>query len=173
MKSIYSITSRCLAIAACAACLHAPAQSATIVRNFSANATSYCQTALPVFDGNVRKRPLAVQNEGSSNAFVTCSFTAQATDANLVTLIANNIGASPASLTCTAVTGLNTGANEYVVKTVVVPASGWQGMQWTGADFNGSPAKIPGIGLFNVSCALPPGVGIGNSVIAFEEDIGA
>ncbi len=41
--------------------------------SMAANATAFCQTALPVFDGNVRKRPLAVTNEGTSNAFISCS----------------------------------------------------------------------------------------------------
>lgn len=167
---------RCLSLVSLALALlvaaDARAGGTHIFRVFSANATSYCQAALPVFDGNIRKRPLAVQNEGAEAAFVTCAFTAQSSGLGPVTVIAANTGSSDATLTCTGVTGYNTGSNEYASKTIVVPASGWQGMQWTGADFDGAPALIPGSGLFGISCKLPPGVGIGNSSVSFSEDIG-
>ena len=150
----------------------ASTQAATTQRFFYANATSFCQTALPVFDGNVRKRPLAVQNEGGGDAFVTCSLTGQVVELDSAGLYAINNGSSNASLSCTAVTGLNNSLNEYVTKTIIVPASDVGTMTWEGADFAGAPATIPGLGLFNVSCKLQPGVGIGSSYIRFQEDIG-
>ncbi len=36
-----------------------------------------CQPALPLDDAAVRKKPLAVQNEGIATAFITCSFKKQ------------------------------------------------------------------------------------------------
>ena len=158
-----------LVIAAFAA---ADAQADTTPRAFYANATSFCQTALPVFDGNVRKRPLAVQNEGTGDAFVTCSFTGQLIELDIATLAAVNNGSSDATLSCTAVTGRNASVNEYVTKTITVPASGVAHMSWAGADFAGAPDTIPGASLFNLSCKLPPGVGIGSAHVGFDEDIG-
>ena len=40
----------------------------------TAAAVDRCQPALPTFDGSIRKRPKAVQNEGTSIAFITCGF---------------------------------------------------------------------------------------------------
>jgi hypothetical protein len=150
----------------------ADVQADTTQRFFYANATSFCQTALPVFDGNVRKRPLAVQNEGTGDAFVTCSFTGQVVELDSAGLYAVNNGSSDATLSCTAVTGLNDSLNEYVTKTITITASDVGGMIWAGADFAGAPDTIPGLGLFNVSCKLPPGVGIGSAYVRFQEDIG-
>jgi hypothetical protein len=138
-------------------------------RWFSGNATSFCQSALPVFDGNVRKRPLAVQNEGTGNAFVTCSFTGQATElADIAVFAINNTDVS-VSLTCTAVTGGVVTNNTYNTKTIAIPAFGIQGVGWIGADYGGS---VPGVGLFSVSCNLPPGVGIARASIEFQEFVG-
>ncbi len=144
-----------------------------IGRHIVANATSHCQTALPVFDGNVRKRPLAVQNEGDGDVFVTCSFTGQAIGLVQVRLYLSN--ANPPSqqipVSCTAVTGHRRQANEYVTKTTVV--QGYLGqLLWNNEDFVGTPNSIPGLGLFSVSCKLPPGIGIGNSTILFLENVG-
>ncbi|HST45355.1 MAG TPA: hypothetical protein VLK29_09045, partial [Luteimonas sp.] len=37
------------------------------------NATGLCQAALPAYDGLIRKRPVAIRNEGDAAAFVSCS----------------------------------------------------------------------------------------------------
>jgi len=142
-------------------------------RHISGNATSFCQSALPVFDGNVRKRPLAVQNEGSGNAFVTCSFTSQATDLFDVAVFAINNTNVAVALTCTAVTGGADTVNTYNAKTISIPAFGIQGVGWTGVDYGGgSDSPIPGAGLFNVSCNLLPGVGIASASVKLLEFIG-
>jgi acetylornithine deacetylase/succinyl-diaminopimelate desuccinylase-like protein len=161
----------CAAIASlAAAAAHAEQQP----RYMSANAASYCQTALPVFDGNVRKRPLAVANEGTGNAFVTCSFTAQATSLSSVRLKAANASGAEVELSCTGVTGAVTeslGPTEYVTKTVTVPMSGQHLLSWSGVDFDGAPAVIPGSGLFSVSCNLPPGTSLNDSAVQFTEEV--
>lgn len=132
-----------------------------ITRTFDGNAAADCQTALPVYDGNVRKRPLAVQNEGSDNAFVTCSFTTQATDLSFVTLFLTNNNTTDTPVTCTGVSGYSAGPTQYLPQTKTVAASGLGSMLW-------SPDSI----LFNVSCNLPPGVGIGTFRVVFQEDVG-
>jgi hypothetical protein len=152
------------------------ASAATKTRFYYANATSYCQTALPVFDGNVRKRPLAVQNEGTTGAFITCSFTAQSTGLDSVVVLASNDGAATATLSCTGVTsvqgGDDGGPSEYVTKTVAIPAAGVSGFTWLPEEF-GISSTIPGGGYFSVSCNLPPGVGINDSYVRFMEEVGA
>lgn len=58
------------------------ADAATLPRVSATNPAGICQGALPAFETAIRKRPLAVQNEGDSTTFVTCSFTAQGGPAN-------------------------------------------------------------------------------------------
>lgn len=62
-----------------AAIVAAPAavEAAPIERTLYVNASAHCQAALPVFDGLIRKRPLAVVNEGQAGAFVTCAIPMQ------------------------------------------------------------------------------------------------
>ena len=40
---------------------------------FQQNGAGACQAALPAYEGLIRKRPMAIQNEGVSTAFVTCA----------------------------------------------------------------------------------------------------
>ena len=61
-----------LAVALLAAGALAPQPAAAL--RVVAQATAICQGALPAFETQIRKRPLALQNEGEANAFVTCSF---------------------------------------------------------------------------------------------------
>lgn len=145
-------------------------------RGFSANATSDCQSALPVFDGQIRKRPLAVQNEGSSNAFVTCSFTRQTGAPSVPTKVyvaAFTVGGLEQSITCTFVAGTGgSGAPpaDYVPKTILLDSSGQSDeMLWQAADFPGGVFPQDD---YSVSCNLLPGVALGKSLIVFSEDIG-
>lgn len=141
-------------------------------RFIGANATSHCQTALPVFDGNVRKRPLMVQNEGDGDAFVTCSFTAQGTELYEVRVFFwDTDTAQQTPLSCTAVTGHRRQTNEYVTKTANQLSTYMWDLTWDNEDF-GTPNTIPGSGLFSITCKLPPGTGIGNAYILIYEDIG-
>src|SRR5690606_41548022 len=50
-----------------------PVGAATQNHWMQANGSGVCQAALPNFEGQIRKRPLAIQNEGTATAFVTCS----------------------------------------------------------------------------------------------------
>jgi hypothetical protein len=162
-----------LMTALCAAMVGGDCRAITQSRSLNANPASYCQTALPVFDGNVRKRPLAVQNEGNASAFVTCSFAAQYTPLEFVAVHVRNSSDAAATITCTGVTsGIGNVSPEYVTKTEPVPASGSVNLTWSGPDFAGAPASLPGQGLFSVSCSLAPDVGINQSFVLFHEDVG-
>ncbi len=173
-KSAFSVTGLVLAIGASMAAGDAMAAAQT--RVFFANATSYCQTSLPTFDGNVRKRPLAVQNEGTTNAFVTCSFLMQtggttASTPTRVDVWAQNQTAAAQDLTCTMVTGFATGTNQFVTKTVTLAANGVQNvLSWVPANFTGG--VFPDGDPLSISCNLLPGVGINDSYVTFPEDVG-
>lgn len=114
----------------------------------------HCQPALPVFDGNVRKRPLAVANEGTSAAFVTCSFTTDGTSPGVIgySMRVSNQSAAQIPMACTAVAG-NGEAAQYYPKSVSLAAGASATLSWLAAD-NGNALYAHPISL---SCLLPPG----------------
>lgn len=159
-----------LTVAACAIVGGAaPADAASRVT--LSNPTNYCQTALPVFDGNVRKRPVSVQNEGNSNAFITCSWGTDYYEGTEPTGISTAEvwfhSTAAGSVTCTGVAGWN-GVQAQSVKVLQLPGGGQSddAMIWTPADF---PNGQMGTGLFSVSCNLQPGQGIDDTYITYDD----
>jgi hypothetical protein len=150
------------------------ASAVTQSRIFQANSTALCQSAMPVFDGLIRKRPLAVQNEGSSDAFVTCSFLEQGIKAITAAQVwASSHDGAAHTLTCVGITGFNGGPNEYVAENVTLAATGEPGyLFWEAAQFAGSASTFPS-SYFSVSCKLPPGVSLNQLQLNFTEDVGA
>lgn len=149
------------------------AQTAPSLHSNASQPTARCQGALPVFETQIRKRPLAVQNEGSRNTFVTCSFefdSGNAVDfaATMVDTYFTNLSDEEADVTCTAVTGWQGGENEYVsFTTPVAPEGEEQGnLFWVGDDFEGGGLET---GLVSISCALPPGVGVNDTYVYWDE----
>ena len=123
-------------------------------------AAGLCQSALPVFDGVVRKRPLAVQNEGTSISFITCGLEGRfgaVESSGLVAVILSNNSDAPATVNCTLVDGRDSLEDPvYLPKSITLPAnlSGAE-IVWTMADNEGANYIYPAL-----SCSLPPGVGI-------------
>ena len=132
-----------------------------------------CQSALPVFDTLIRKRPLAVQNEGTGPAFITCGFEFDAGQATnfaplmVDTYFSNNTDAD-IEITCTGVTGWAGGDNEYVAFSTTIPAvdpeEGDGNIFWEDADFEGGGMETS---LIAISCNLPAGVGINDTYIVW------
>lgn len=139
-------------------------------RVFSSNPAGRCQAALPAFEGQIRKRPLAIQNEGTAAAFVSCAFRSQvsATELQAFTLAFASFDGATHSVSCTGITGYNTGTNQYMVKTVTVPATGQSALSWIPADFGGAF----NYNLLSVSCSLQPGAGINQTIVNLREDVG-
>lgn len=134
-------------------------------RLVSGNAVNFCQSALPVFDSQIRKRPLAVQNEGNAAAFVTCSFASQGGIQAVTSVDVWFASAVSTALSCTGVAGVD-GNAEYIVKSVQLPANKVQGhLRWALID-------TESLNLFSISCNLAPGVGIQDSYVSFVEDVG-
>lgn len=130
-------------------------------RHFQANGSGVCQAALPNFEGQIRKRPLAIQNEGTATAFVTCSPTSLQFTAGHAWGYAVYFGSqADASVTvnCTGVMGASGWPAEYSTKSVSIGAGGSNGIVWEMADFPGNGAD--NTATFNVSCQLQPGIGI-------------
>lgn len=123
----------------------------------AANASGLCQSALPVFDTNIRKRPLAVANESSGNAFVSCSvpvgYNPDSID-NAVVFLTNR-GSNPVDVACTFVDGVAGAIGpDYYPQTVTLPPGDLTPVIWDPATFS-----LPSFsGFANFSCNLPPNV---------------
>ena len=144
----------------------------TRLRRHLQNGSGVCQAALPAVEGLVRKRPLAIQNESDGTAFVSCSLVGPSDFGTGVSVaeigLINNSG-SVAMATCTLVSGIANGANEYFTRTVSVPTTGWRNLGWTSVGDNGGENFDLAV---NASCNLPAGVGISYTITYYNEDIG-
>lgn len=125
------------------------------------NAVDVCQGALPNFEGALRKRPLAIANEGASPSFVSCSLrtplSAQENVTGLIVLFTNRAAAAQA-FSCTLVEGVAApfGSPVFQPKATVLPAGAFGALGWDQHGDNGGDVyEIP-----NLNCALPPGVEI-------------
>jgi hypothetical protein len=147
------------------------ANAVTVPRLDFVHGSGFCQGALPSFDTQIRKRPLAVANEGTATAFVSCSMgterqPALVTEADLV--LFNRTTAS-VDVTCTLVHGYQSSASPtYISKTVTIAPNNRAFAIWLPADNGGSNYSW-----LNWSCALPPGTDIGYGYIKYTEDVGA
>lgn len=162
-----------------ASILAAPeAQAVDALRTSVVNATGACQSALPVFDGNIRKRPKAVVNEGDSPAFVTCTYYGQPSGNDGlynplgVTIHFSTNVLQQTSVTCTGVNGTELDSFPTSVKTVnlnnpvnTVPIT------WLPGDFGSNNGRLPSP-FFSVSCELKPDVAIHQAIISYFEPVG-
>lgn len=126
-------------------------------------AAGACQSALPVFDTMLRKRPLAVQNEGSSTTFVTCAVSNPSRHVGSPLRIAGhrvglvNLSDVDVFVSCTQVVDLWASEHIYQVESETLSAHGGSTLWFVDASDTTSA----------ISCALPPGVGI--TTIAHSE----
>ena len=146
---------------ACFLVLVSAARPADAVGILSTNGTGpvgNCQAALPAYEGQTRKRPLALVNEGAATAFVTCAMTTEEVSINVnsFTTEISNLGATDATVTCTAVVGDELGSARYIVKSLSLAPATEGELSW-GLSDNGGLLFNKSIAL---SCALPPMVGL-------------
>lgn len=133
------------------------------------NAPAHCQGALPNFEGSLRKRPLALQNEGTGNAFVTCAIPTQDNVRSLEIYMSSHDG-NEATVSCTLVTSYKGGSNAYLPASTVVPSDGrYARVMWSASDFPGTPGFFPSA-FVSVSCNLPAGTGLNDFRLYYAED---
>lgn len=139
------------------------------------NAVSACQSALPVYEGLFRKRPLVLLNEGTTAAFASCSLTAPTRyGGNVGTrggeLVIVNTTAEAQSVTCTIVAGGSfSGTPKYFVKTVDVAANGRSSVVVNAQTDNEGVLFNP-YTVMNGSCNLPAGTGIASTFVWWDEE---
>lgn len=130
------------------------------------NAVNVCQGALPNFEGSLRKRPLGVNNEGASTAFVSCSTHVDDGEEIIsVNVLFHNRNEGTAQVSCTMVSGLAQpfpqGTPVYLPKTFEIAAGQPYVASWQkDTDNGGTPFYTA-----NLSCALPPGIEINTLTI--------
>lgn len=159
-----------------AATMSSPVSAATATRNYFSHAVASCQSALPAFDVNLRKRPQGIRNLGPGGSFVTCdSEQLNNLGASLTQLAVyfNNVsGADGVTVSCTLVDGVYdlTFGVGFIPKTSAPMAAGAFGgsISWTTADNGSSNYTAPA-----VSCLLPQGVELSAYQTVLIEDVGA
>jgi hypothetical protein len=164
MSGVHAIAGLALAAAAVAAPHAVAGQVVTDV----GTAPGACQGALPAHEGSLRKRPLAVQNDGSIDAFVTCAWPSEAAVTS-IEIDARSVSGQAAQLSCTLVSGIDgRDAIPMSTKTITLPADGTRvGLRWLPEDFPGGLSFFPNRNN-GVSCKLPPGTNLNTASISYE-----
>lgn len=169
---------------AIAAAYSAPAVSQTIHAN-SSGPTARCQASVAMSELAIRKRPLAMQNNSTTDgAWVTCAFpfdsgAAIENSAELVDTYFWNYSSTEKTVTCSGVTGWEGGDNEYVSLSLDIPANSGGtedanednvddgNLFWSATDFEGGGM---GSGLVMINCYLPPGTGINDTYVYWASE---
>lgn len=141
--------------------------------SYYSNAVGICQGALPSFEGRLRKRPLAIANEGTSNAFLSCTLPLDQTTVQANTVVAVglvNRSDALVAVACTFVDGtvpelLGGVAPTLYPKNIAIAAGEGASLLWNASEYELEAfSKIA-----SVSCSLPPGVEIAGMATAFTE----
>jgi len=148
------------------------AHAALVVHSANANASNSCIPSRPAYEGAMRKRPLAVQNEGDTEGFVTCAFESPKRMLT-VSMTLRNTATVARTLTCTGVSGAADSPNVYVVKSINVDAGGYAYLDWYPEEFGAAQGDyMPGGGYFATNCNLPTDSGIGRTSVVYQEEVG-
>lgn len=148
--------------------------AADVTRDHVRAAADVCRPALPAYDGMIRVRPLAIVNESSSVAWVTCAVTGDMVGTTSVIEVVFT-GAGNGIRTCTLVSWRASNAGTTGVTTVgyqpgsTVAATGWESrIRWTHAINNGGARYASAA----VSCPLAAGDGIHHIRHMYSENVG-
>jgi hypothetical protein len=160
----YAITLGALTVAAGAA-LSLPVTAATTLNLNAVQATGACQGALPNYEGSFRKRPLAIANEGSTGAYLTCGARSSTFGINQTNLIVTNRTAADADINCTVVDGLidaTLGFADFYPQVISVPTGEFV------------EHEVPGpFSYVAWSCNVPAAFEVNTVVFQVAEEIGA
>lgn len=166
-----------------------PAVAVTQGRTQIRTGADMCQLSIPTTDTKVRPKAIGFRNEGTTNAFVICTFDTPpggySTTNNLTYagVVLKSMDGADHEVTCTGVNSVQdaevAGLSEpqYISKTLTVNDESEGGavgtpFQWEPEDF-GSTGTIPdSSGLFSITCNLPPQVSVKYGGAGSMEDVG-
>ncbi len=147
-----------------------PAQAALTSRTSHLNSPAVCQASRSIYDEQLRKRPLGIQNEGTTAAYVTCALIAE-DNIDAVEVYMSTIDGTENPVTCTLVSNYNLGDNEYITRTVETIDGDFSGVVFLPEDFIDQEETFP-TSFLALSCKLAPGTGLNDIWIRYREDIG-
>ncbi len=173
MKSTLCTSLSLLALSAGGVLSSAPAH-AVQQANFE-NAVGACNGALPGFEGALRKRPLAIANEGTSNAVVSCTLPInqfRTTGNTVVGIALINRSSAVAAVSCTFVDGsapevIGAITPTYYTKNIALAAGEGNTLQWNPVDYGLTKFSV----LASTSCSLPPGAEIAAIVTLYDDGL--
>jgi hypothetical protein len=182
-----SVVAGSIAVLALGLGVSQPAQAVTQDRNIGQLGADMCKLSVPTTDTKVRPRASGFRNEGTTNAFVICTFHSDNTTGSLGNGFFTDAGVylytmdgSPHDVTCTGVASTQGGDAwgepiQYVAHTWTVGHSDYGDVSWwTAADFGGTAGDpMPSYDWFSITCNLPPNVAINMGFANMEEDVGA
>lgn len=152
-----------------------PADAALSSRYDYQTAAGVCQGALPAFAGTLRARPLAIANEGSTTAFITCGLRGSEPGFNrtisraFVTL--GNGSATTSTVSCTWVHGFGTSSDtQFIPKSIQIDPGEMVFLSLRPTDLTGAE---PSLKWPQISCQLPPGGIVYYTGVLYEEEIGS
>ena len=159
-RALSSVQSQSAGLCIIATTLAPGAASAATVRRYDVSSVAVCSGPLPVYDANLRRRPLGILNQGTQAVFISCSVPMDGVSdrygaALYVTF--RNFGTANTTVNCT----LNAGsryASEWGSVTASTPVTTDSDEDVVG--FNGID-RVSGLGSLNFSCVLPPSVEMG------------
>lgn len=141
------------AIAAALASGHADAATA---RAHYISATAVCSGPLPVYDNQLKRRPLGILNQGTTNVFISCSVPSDyegdtASDFNFLRIYFRSFGAG-GNIACTLNAGNRIDGSGSVALSTTIGAGGDTSIFFTAID------KLSPWGSYNFSCNVPADV---------------
>lgn len=168
-----------VALAAIGAAASGTAAASVVTKAEYNQATgTMCQGALPNYEGNFRKRPLAVVNQDTTNAFLTCGLTSQYDSSTggvpQVILIVTNRNAADTDMSCTLVDGYvdsTVGFADYFPQTITVAGATSTTFNWSASGAGGT--NDPVFGYPAISCNVPGSFEVNLEGQAYSEEIGA
>jgi hypothetical protein len=177
----HAVLSTALTLAAGLA-LSMPAAAITQDRVQIETGSNMCTLSVPTIDTKIRPRANGFKNEGTSNAFVICTFDApggayyiDSREFSEVSLFLISLDGIARNVTCTGVNSVVGAGHDplFVSKTVSVSSTtSMSGYQWLPADFAGTTTIPWSSGAFSVTCILPPNVSIVAGRASSLEDVG-
>jgi hypothetical protein len=154
------ISKMALPVALCAGAIagglapgHADAATA---RGHYISATAVCSGPLPVYDNQLKRRPLGILNQGTTSVFISCSvpseYDGDITSAdNFIRIYFRSFGAG-GNIACTLNAGNRVDGSGSVALTTPIAAGGDSDIYF------GSINKVNPWGSYNFSCSVPADV---------------
>jgi len=180
MQSGQSASMACAFALAAAPLLSGTALAVDKARYDYQGAAASCEAALPMYEANLRSRPLGLSNSGTATSFVTCNImgsdpTGQRGAYQVQVNVANNNTTSK-QVACTLVvvyrmSGETVDKTAYRTKTATLASNGGGFISWVPTDLTGTSGG-PEISKSGVTCTLPGKTTLQYTGNYYREDVG-